>query len=66
MDVISVSDNGCGISASALSRVGQRYNTSKLRSFTDLESVSTLGFRGEAINSICAVAEVSALGDDLQ
>lgn len=39
----------------------QRYATSKIREFADVESVQTLGFRGEALSSLCAVAEVTVL-----
>lgn len=38
--------------------IAAKYHTSKLREFTDLESVTTFGFRGEALSSICAMADM--------
>jgi len=58
LEFIRVSDNGCGVAAGELSLAFERYATSKLSSEADLERVSTLGFRGEALPSIAAVAEV--------
>jgi DNA topoisomerase VI subunit B len=57
-----VQDNGCGISAEDAPCMAQRYFTSKLTAFSDLESLSTLGFRGEALNAICTVAQKVRLG----
>lgn len=39
--------------------MGQRYATSKISSFEDIESVRSYGFRGEAIASLCAIGDVS-------
>ncbi|KXS17799.1 hypothetical protein M427DRAFT_54388 [Gonapodya prolifera JEL478] len=55
----SVADNGHGIPKEDLPALGQKHHTSKIRSFSDLGQVSTYGFRGEALNSLCAIADVS-------
>lgn len=55
---IDVTDNGKGIDKSDYKALCLKHHTSKLESFEDLESVSTLGFRGEALASMCAVARV--------
>jgi len=56
--MIRVADDGRGMSAEDAQRAFERHATSKIRSFEDLERVATLGFRGEGLASIAAVARV--------
>ncbi len=58
---VRVVDNGCGIAAGDVANLFQRHATSKLTAAEDLQSIETLGFRGEALYSLAAVAEVSVL-----
>lgn len=55
---IRVTDNGCGIAGEQVETAFLRHATSKLRSIDDLYQMTTMGFRGEALSSICAVADV--------
>ena len=61
VDYMSVVDNGSGIPADEVALAFRRFATSKLESTRDLESITTLGFRGEALPSIAAVARVTLL-----
>ncbi|TPX48076.1 hypothetical protein SeLEV6574_g02256 [Synchytrium endobioticum] len=54
---ITVKDNGSGIPASFENMLGERHCTSKISEFDDLDKLETFGFRGEALNSICAISE---------
>ena len=58
---IRVSDNGCGIPSSEVPLAFLRHSTSKIRSVEDLETVASLGFRGEALSSIAAISQVELL-----
>ena len=57
--LIQVIDNGCGMSPDQAVLCFERHATSKLQSAEDLHNIMTFGFRGEALASIAAVAEVS-------
>lgn len=58
---IRVTDNGCGIPKDEVSLAFLRHSTSKIKSVEDLFTVSSLGFRGEALASIAAVSQVELI-----
>ena len=58
---IRVTDNGCGIEKEQIKKAFLRHATSKIRQIEDLDYVKSLGFRGEALSSIAAVAQVEVI-----
>ncbi len=61
MTYIRVTDNGCGIASDDAGTAFLRHATSKLRDERGLESIATLGFRGEALAAIAAVSKIELL-----
>ena len=59
--LIRVMDNGAGIPSDEVELAFERYATSKIIELIDLQSIATLGFRGEALPSVAAVAQVDIL-----
>jgi DNA mismatch repair protein MutL len=57
-ELIQIVDNGAGMNARDATECFRRHATSKIRTIEDLERIRTLGFRGEALASISAVAQV--------
>ena len=58
---LRVTDDGCGIAPEQVKTAFLRHATSKIREKEDLESILTLGFRGEALASVCAVSRTELL-----
>lgn len=56
--LVQVSDNGCGMSETDARMAFERHATSKIREANDLFNIRTMGFRGEALASIAAIADV--------
>lgn len=56
--LVQVMDNGCGMSPLDARMAFERHATSKIQAANDLYALHTMGFRGEALASICAVAQV--------
>lgn len=59
--LISISDNGCGIAEDQMEVAFSRHATSKISNYSDLESLITYGFRGEALPSIASVSRTRAV-----
>ena len=58
---IRITDNGCGIAKDQIPLAFKRHTTSKIRTAEDLLTVSSLGFRGEALSSIAAISQVELI-----
>ncbi len=56
---ISIKDSGEGIQPEDIEKIFERHSTSKISSITDLDSICSLGFRGEALYSIAAVSDIT-------
>ncbi len=61
ISLIRITDNGCGIEHAQVPTAFLRHSTSKIKCAEDLITVSSLGFRGEALSSIAAVAQVELI-----
>ncbi|XP_006859821.1 PREDICTED: mismatch repair endonuclease PMS2 [Chrysochloris asiatica] len=59
VDLIEVSDNGCGVEEENFEGLTLKHYTSKIQEFADLTHVETFGFRGEALSSLCALSDVT-------
>ncbi len=59
--LIRVTDNGCGMDREDARVSFVKHSTSKIKKIEDIENVMTMGFRGEALSSICAVAKVEII-----
>lgn len=61
VNLIRITDNGCGISRDQMELAFLRHSTSKIRSVNDLMHIHSLGFRGEALSSIAAISQVEMI-----
>ncbi|XP_052024690.1 mismatch repair endonuclease PMS2 isoform X3 [Apodemus sylvaticus] len=59
VDLIEVSDNGCGVEEENFEGLALKHHTSKIQEFADLTQVETFGFRGEALSSLCALSDIT-------
>lgn len=58
-EVIEVIDNGSGVEEKNFDGLTAKYHTSKIQQFSDVADVSTFGFRGEALSSLCALSDMT-------
>lgn len=63
-DLIEVQDNGWGMSPEDLEVCCQRHATSKIKSLHDLDQISSLGFRGEALAALSAISQLEILSKE--
>lgn len=61
LSLIRITDNGCGMEKEEIPKAFLRHSTSKISSAEDILTVGTLGFRGEALSSVAAIAQVELL-----
>ena len=61
ISLIRITDNGCGIDKEDVPGAFLRHSTSKISKIEDLNTISSLGFRGEALSSIAAIAQVELI-----
>lgn len=61
LDAIEVQDNGDGISPHNYDTLALKHHTSKLSTYSDLTTLQTFGFRGEALSSLCALSKFSVV-----
>ncbi len=61
LDLIRVTDNGCGMNAEDAFLCIERHATSKMRAIEDLQSLHTMGFRGEALSSIASISRMDLM-----
>jgi DNA mismatch repair protein PMS2 len=61
LDAIEVQDNGEGISPHNYETLALKHHTSKLSTYSDLTTLQTFGFRGEALSSLCALSQFSVI-----
>ncbi len=54
-ELLEVVDNGTGVEPENFEALALKHHTSKIKEFSDLPSVATFGFRGEALSSLCAL-----------
>ncbi|CAK1586334.1 unnamed protein product [Parnassius mnemosyne] len=59
IDLIEVSDNGTGVTEDNFPALTLKYHTSKLNDYSDLLGISSFGFRGEALSSLCSLANLT-------
>ncbi|XP_038064303.1 mismatch repair endonuclease PMS2-like isoform X2 [Patiria miniata] len=58
-EILEVTDNGSGVEENNFQGLTLKHHTSKLKDFSDLSSVDTFGFRGEALSSLCALSDMT-------